>query len=74
MCFTYQDDGRQVRVACGNNWQDDPATVVRTISGTPLSLIPLTNDDGRNITSVNELRLFYFTDTDVRIYFFNLRI
>ncbi|KAI0151702.1 hypothetical protein GGR57DRAFT_170672 [Xylariaceae sp. FL1272] len=70
-CVIYQDADRAVYSSCGVDWEAR-TYVERASAGSPLAVIPYSADDGRNVT-VSELRLFYYTDTDVRAYFFNHR-
>ncbi|KAI0197552.1 hypothetical protein F4808DRAFT_438544 [Astrocystis sublimbata] len=71
-CITYQDAGRQVWLACGDNWLVRKPMVI-AYPGSPLSIITLPNlpmEDGE--TEINVLRCFYYTDTDIRDFNYNV--
>ncbi|KAI3332831.1 hypothetical protein F4824DRAFT_513980 [Ustulina deusta] len=71
MCVTYQDADRQVWFASGNDW-NNRTPIVKPYPGTPLAIIPFTADNVTRV-KVDELRFFYYSDTDIKSYLFNFK-
>lgn len=66
----YQGTDVKVKMSCLNDWSN-PVTLAQGYPGAVLGAIPFRSDEGRNITSVSEFRLFYYTNDVVDMYYYN---
>lgn len=71
VCVIFQDANRNIVSSCDGSW-DTQNTVTRAYPGSPFSMIQFSSNGGLNVSDVDELRLFYFTDAEIVDYMYNL--
>ncbi|KAI1330026.1 hypothetical protein F5Y16DRAFT_364718 [Xylariaceae sp. FL0255] len=70
ICATYQASDLQIWVSCSSAW-NILTKVVMAYPESPMATIQFSAANGQNITNVDELRLFYYSDTAIQDEFFN---